>query len=234
MRRLKTGRRPPIYPKTPGHLPCSSLTHPLPLSSRRPSVSFGGFGLKRRWTSASVYLFLDTDEAGASDRLIMELSKRGVLRGRYSPKRARWVDGRYEKLELRKPIVMNGGMCSSFLQDDGRPIVSTFVKKKWTLRYGKESGGKIRLDWIVPINPSDPSAKAEGFVDLEFESMGRIDPGPLAKQFLHASGLAYNFRSITSRKLERAQLFDPAPPPSSASSLEDYVRSALRHVQGLT
>ena len=46
MRRLKTGRRPPIYPKlTPGHLPCSSLTHPLPLPSRRPSVSFGGFGL---------------------------------------------------------------------------------------------------------------------------------------------------------------------------------------------
>ena len=47
MRRLKTVRRPPIYPKTPGHLPCSSLTHPLPLSSRRPSVSFGGFGLTR-------------------------------------------------------------------------------------------------------------------------------------------------------------------------------------------
>ena len=47
MRRLKTGRRPPIYPKTPGHLPCSSLTHPLPLSSRRPSVSFGGFGVRR-------------------------------------------------------------------------------------------------------------------------------------------------------------------------------------------
>ena len=46
MRRLKTGRRPPIYPKTPGHLPCSSLTHPLPLPSRRPSVSFGGFGLE--------------------------------------------------------------------------------------------------------------------------------------------------------------------------------------------
>ncbi len=45
MRPLKTARRPPIYPKTPGHLPCSSLTHPLPLPSRRPSVSFGGFGL---------------------------------------------------------------------------------------------------------------------------------------------------------------------------------------------
>ena len=45
MRRLKTVRRPPIYPKSPGHLPCSSLTHPLPLPSRRPSVSFGGFGL---------------------------------------------------------------------------------------------------------------------------------------------------------------------------------------------
>ena len=48
MRRLKTVRRPPIYPKTPGHLPCSSLTHPLPLSSRRPSVSFGGFGLNMK------------------------------------------------------------------------------------------------------------------------------------------------------------------------------------------
>ena len=46
MRRLKTVRRPPIYPKSPGHLPCSSLTHPLPLPSRRPSVSFGGFRLK--------------------------------------------------------------------------------------------------------------------------------------------------------------------------------------------
>ena len=43
---MKTVRRPP-YPKwNPGYFPCSSLT-PLPLSSRRPSVSFGGFGLSR-------------------------------------------------------------------------------------------------------------------------------------------------------------------------------------------
>ena len=42
---MKTVRRPP-YPKwNPGYFPCSSLTT-LPLSSRRPSVSFGGFGLK--------------------------------------------------------------------------------------------------------------------------------------------------------------------------------------------
>ena len=42
---MKTVRQPP-YPKwNPGYFPCSSLT-PLPLSSRRPSVSFGGFGLK--------------------------------------------------------------------------------------------------------------------------------------------------------------------------------------------
>ena len=44
---MKTVRRPP-YPKwNPGYFPCSSLT-PLPLSSRRPSVSFGGFGLNSR------------------------------------------------------------------------------------------------------------------------------------------------------------------------------------------
>ena len=43
---MKTVRRPP-YPKwNPGYFPCSSLT-PLPLSSRRPSVSFGGLELKR-------------------------------------------------------------------------------------------------------------------------------------------------------------------------------------------
>ena len=53
MRRLKTVRRPPIYPKTPGHLPCSSLTHPLPLSSRRPSVSFGGFGFSENPSGVS-------------------------------------------------------------------------------------------------------------------------------------------------------------------------------------
>ncbi len=69
MRRLKTVLRPPIYPKTPGHLPCSSLTHPLPLSSRRPSVSFGGFGLRacgvrydvRKADSYSVYDRFDFD-----------------------------------------------------------------------------------------------------------------------------------------------------------------------------
>ena len=44
---MKTVRRPP-YPKwNPGYFPCSSLI-PLPLSSRRPSVSFGGFGLRRK------------------------------------------------------------------------------------------------------------------------------------------------------------------------------------------
>ena len=60
MRRLKTVRRPPIYPKPPGHLPCSSLTHPLPLSSRRPSVSFGGFGLRE---NTGIVVAYDVNEA---------------------------------------------------------------------------------------------------------------------------------------------------------------------------
>ena len=65
MRRLKTVRRPPIYPKTPGHLPCSSLTHPLPLSSRRPSVSFGGFGISFRYRPP-VHSVLATSSASSS------------------------------------------------------------------------------------------------------------------------------------------------------------------------
>ena len=52
---MKTVRRPP-YPKwNPGYFPCSSLT-PLPLSSRRPSVSFGGFGLRDEAATASAGL----------------------------------------------------------------------------------------------------------------------------------------------------------------------------------
>ena len=55
---MKTVRRPP-YPKwNPGYFPCSSLT-PLPLSSRRPSVSFGGFGLRLELEVGT----FDTDEA---------------------------------------------------------------------------------------------------------------------------------------------------------------------------
>ena len=51
---MKTVRRPP-YPKwNPGYFPCSSLT-PLPLSSRRPSVSFGGFGLKLNGSYSGYY-----------------------------------------------------------------------------------------------------------------------------------------------------------------------------------
>ena len=54
---MKTVRRPP-YPKwNPGYFPCSSLTPP-PLSSRRPSVPFGGFGLRR--SPGVLHNFLDT------------------------------------------------------------------------------------------------------------------------------------------------------------------------------
>ena len=56
---MKTVRRPP-YPKwNPGYFPCSSLT-PLPLSSRRPSVSFGGFGFS--FERATAIWNNDTDD----------------------------------------------------------------------------------------------------------------------------------------------------------------------------
>ena len=39
----------PFYPNSsPDYRFCNFLT-PLPLSSRRPSVSIGGFGLMRKW-----------------------------------------------------------------------------------------------------------------------------------------------------------------------------------------
>ena len=67
---MKTVRRPP-YPKwNPGYFPCSSLT-PLPLSSRRPSVSFGGFGL------SDEHRITDFDEFGDWPNITVALAKRG-------------------------------------------------------------------------------------------------------------------------------------------------------------
>ena len=67
---MKTVRRPP-YPKwNPGYFPCSSLT-PLPISSRRPSVSFGGFGLRAAVNNETMTLALewarDTKELGFAE-----------------------------------------------------------------------------------------------------------------------------------------------------------------------
>ncbi len=81
MRPLKTARRPPIYPKTPGHLPCSSLTHPLPLPSRRPSVSFGGFGLTLSMAAIIVVLMALTtalDIRSERERARASLQQRGL------------------------------------------------------------------------------------------------------------------------------------------------------------
>ena len=46
-KRLQITLQPPVYPNSSSdHRACNSLT-PLPLSSRRPSVSIGGFGIRR-------------------------------------------------------------------------------------------------------------------------------------------------------------------------------------------
>ena len=67
---MKTVRRPP-YPKwNPGYFPCSSLT-PLPLSSRRPSVSFGGFGL----TGRTLRMFLLASALGGSPKEMDEVTQ---------------------------------------------------------------------------------------------------------------------------------------------------------------
>ena len=70
---MKTVRRPP-YPKwNPGYFPCSSLT-PLPLSSRRPSVSFGGFGL----TGSELELNYETSAFGGVRVEVQDESRRAI------------------------------------------------------------------------------------------------------------------------------------------------------------
>ena len=70
---MKTVRRPP-YPKwNPGYFPCSSLTT-LPLSSRRPSVSFGGFG----FTGSELELNYETSAFGGVRVEVQDESRRAI------------------------------------------------------------------------------------------------------------------------------------------------------------
>ena len=79
MRRLKTLRHPPIYPKSPDHLPCSSLTHPLPLPSRRPSVSFGGFGFRLILETFEETPAPDIGVEATAGRLVADLLDHGLV-----------------------------------------------------------------------------------------------------------------------------------------------------------
>ena len=78
---MKTVRRPP-YPKwNPGYFPCSSLT-PLPVSSRRPSVSFGGFGLTGDDAVSPEVQYVRNHNGSASRRVLRNLQPDVmVLRG---------------------------------------------------------------------------------------------------------------------------------------------------------
>ena len=74
---MKTVRRPP-YPKwNPGYFPCSSLTT-LPLSSRRPSVSFGGFGLTLNAAETDLAFGVTVDIAQLSGPITNAHIHRGV------------------------------------------------------------------------------------------------------------------------------------------------------------
>ena len=61
---------------SPGHLPCSSLI-PLLRSSRRPSVSFGGFGLTNRETEVLRLVALSLDSRQLAEEL--HISEHTVL-----------------------------------------------------------------------------------------------------------------------------------------------------------
>ena len=75
-KRLQTARQPPVYPNSsPDHRACNSLT-PLPLSSRRPSLSIGGFGLNRLIQDLSEDQVLEAVEEAQEGRLIEELPQR--------------------------------------------------------------------------------------------------------------------------------------------------------------
>ena len=156
MRRLKTLRRPPIYPKTPGHLPCSSLTHPLPLSSRRPSVSFGGFGLSqnevaRRAGISSAHLSkIMNGKATPSGEVLKKLH--GVLFQR-SKEEERVVPAEVKVMAWKK-----GGGNGVVVRGAGGPGAGS-----------KIGGGTVRIGGRVPWG-----AEVEYAYRAGYDSRGRV------------------------------------------------------------
>ena len=61
VRQLKTVRRPPIYPNGTQAISPVAPSPPPPLSSRRPSVSFGGFGLRLRFLYSDIVHYLHAE-----------------------------------------------------------------------------------------------------------------------------------------------------------------------------
>ena len=189
----------------------------------------GKVELRRSQVECAFYIYLENNEPGTSDRVIFYFTRDGSLRAKYSPKRWAFDNNRHHKLELKVPPLLDAEECSHYLRSDGRRVVSGLVKKKWKLRYGPRSTAKIRFDWIVPVSPTQPKVHSQPFFDLEFECQSPNNPEELAKTFLVASGLSYQFRPIISRKADRAKQFTAAYPPTSANSLKDYIRRGLEH-----
>ena len=138
---MKTVRRPP-YPKwNPGYFPCSSLT-PLPLSSRRPSVSFGGFGFMEgflrpgldagNWTDRNMYIGVGVVPTGPGEMSVYyaEHFKLPTVR-------------------IRRGTLRTDGFVSAAAGYSGGELVTrplTFTGGEMLLNYSTSAVGSIRVE----------------------------------------------------------------------------------------
>jgi hypothetical protein len=169
----------------------------LPIDGR--IVRFGGAA-----EATAFYLFLANEAPGESDRLVLDLIRGSFSRVKYSQKRWIEVDSRWRKFEKRYRLESISA-CFEFLLKEGRPIVSSFVKRKWSLRYGKRKEVKIRLDCVVPFDPASRCV-GEAFWDLEVESECEIQPQQIAAVFLNDSGVQSRLPVPTLSKKDRCLL----------------------------
>ena len=187
MRRLKTVRRPPIYPKTPGHLPCSSLTHPLPLSSRRPSVSFGGFGLNRDPDYIPVTQTIDQLQQGKRYELVLN-SLQGMPFLRYRTGQLVRVD-RGSDTSAELPLVSFEGRTDGLIDIAGftrlneRTIQEAIQRtgldvERWRASTTWEDGNpKLLLDLHVDETKSEAMPEPYELMARLHDALKLLDPG---------------------------------------------------------
>ena len=190
------------------------------------ALSVGGdsLPLRRSRKSSALHLFLAREgmDEGHHERVVLDRSTDGHLQGRFVEKHfVETAEGR-KKHERLSTVNMDVSETVLFLRSQRWRIDSCLFKRKHTLYYKSSWRLKIRLDNMLPIDPSDASRRGTTFENLEFESSTSVDLAAWARGFFRAYGLEGFPPRIRLRKADRARLFRPAWPPSSAEAMIDF------------
>jgi len=197
------------------------------------AVADSGVGVGRRklrcrsvTARARTYLYLRTDTADRTDRLIFEY--RGCeITGRLSSKRWVGASGHATKYHSDDGDAHDLGAWAAALEDL-RPVGSALfkIRQRYTLRARNGDGCKIGFDAMVPISPDAPTVMGSPFFHLEIEAIDQCEPDSVMRALglLHAQlgsleKTTCSKRELAARTVTRASRL----PGKSGRDLRDHL-----------